>query len=143
MTDEGSSTSFSWDDEARAFLDGHTWAVLATGRRDGSPQQSMVGYAVDDEGRLLVSAKAYTAKWHNARRVPRVSLTVVDGREHLVVHGDAEAIDADPVRAELTADVFAALSGTDRPDPASIVPLLDDQQRTVLRITPTKVTLHR
>ena len=54
--------SFVWESEARTFLDAHTWAVLATGRRDGSPQQSMVGYAVDDQGRLVVSAKAHTAK---------------------------------------------------------------------------------
>jgi PPOX class probable F420-dependent enzyme len=135
--------SFEWDADAKGFLDGHQWAVLATGRRDGSPQQSMVGYAVDGEGRVIVSAKAYTAKWHNARRLPLVSLTVVDGREHLVVYGRAEAIEADPLRAELTADVFAALSGSERPDPAAIVPLLDEQQRTVLRITPGKVVLHR
>jgi len=132
-----------WDDDAAAFRDAHVWAVLATGRRDGSPQQSMVGYAVDDEGRLLVSAKAHTAKWRNAVRQPRVCVTVADGREHLVVYGTAEAVSDDPLRAELTADVFAALSGTDRPDPASIVPLLDEQQRTVLRITPEKVLLHR
>lgn len=114
--------------------------MLATGRADGSPQQSMVGYLVDDAGRLLVSAKTYTAKWRNAVRQPRVSLTVPDGRAHLVVYGSAEAIDTDPLRAELTADLFAALGfAPERPDPATIVELLDQQQRTVLRITPTKV----
>ena len=77
----------------RAFLTAHRWAVLATGRRDGSPQQSMVGYLLDDEGRLVVSAKAYTAKWRNARRQPRVSLTVPDDRAHLVVYGTAECIE--------------------------------------------------
>lgn len=130
---------YPWDPDHRAYLDAHQWAVLATGRRDGSPQQSMIGYTVDDEGRILVSAKAYTAKWRNAVRQPKVSLTVPDGRVHLVVYGDAETIDADPLRAELTADVFAALSGGERPDPGSIVGILDEQQRTVLRITPTKV----
>lgn len=135
--------TFEWTDEQREFLDGHTWAVLATGRRDGSPQQSMIGYAVDDEGRLLVSAKAYTAKWNNAVRQPRVSLTIADGREHLVVYGLAETIDVDPVRAELTAQVFAALSGNPAPDPSTITPMLDEQKRTVLRITPDKTILHR
>jgi len=135
--------SFTWGDEERAFLETHQWAVLATGRRDGSPQQSMISYAVDDEGRILVSAKSYTAKWNNARRLPLVSLTVPDGREHLVVYGEAETIDRDPLRAELSADVFAAISGDARPDPVSIVPILDEQQRTVLRITPTKALLHR
>jgi PPOX class probable F420-dependent enzyme len=128
--------------DADAFLRDHVWAVLATSRRDGSPQQSMVGYVVDDEGRLVVSTKSYTAKWKNALRQPRVSLVVPDGRAHLVVYGEAEAIDRDPERAELTADVFARLSGGTRPDPASIVDLLDEQQRTVLRITPTSRVFH-
>ena len=132
----------TYTDEQRRFLADHTWAVLATGRGDGSPQQSMVGYAVDADGRILVSAKADTAKWRNARRRPRVSLAVPDGRVHLVVYGSAEAIDTDPRRAELTADVFAALSGGERPDPAAIVPMLDDQRRTVLRITPERVLFH-
>jgi PPOX class probable F420-dependent enzyme len=125
-----------------AFLRDHLWAVLATSRRDGSPQQSMVGYVVDDESRIVVSTKAYTAKWKNAVRRPQVSLVVADGRVHLVLYGVAEAIEADPARAELTADVFARLSGGDRPDPASLVGVLDQQQRTVLRITPTTSVFH-
>ena len=127
---------------ADVFLREHVWAVLATGRRDGSPQQSMVGYVVDDAGRIVISVKAYTAKWNNAVRQPRVCLTVPDGRVHLVLYGEAEAIDRDPERAELTADVFARLSNGPRPDPASIVGTLDEQQRTVLRITPASQTLH-
>ena len=59
-----------------------------------------------------------------------------------MVYGDAEAIDADPDRAELTAAVFAALSGGPAPDPADIVPMLDEQRRTVLRITPTTTVFH-
>ena len=134
--------SFDWDQQHLDFLRAHVWAVLATGRSDGSPQQSMVGYAVDDEGRLVVSAKAYTAKWKNAVRRPKVSLTVPDGRVHLVVYGVVEAIVDDPQRAALTADVFAALSGNPAPDPGSITAMLDEQQRTVLRITPTKTLFH-
>ena len=128
--------------EEHDFLVGHQWAVLATGRGDGSPQQSMVGYAVDDQGRVVVSAKSYTAKWHNARRQPKVSLCVPDGRAHLVIYGTAETIDTDPDRAALTADVFAVLSGGTRPDPEAIVTMLDEQRRTVLRITPDRVVFH-
>jgi PPOX class probable F420-dependent enzyme len=138
MTD-ATTTTATWDPDHLAYATDHLWAVLATGRSDGSPQQSMVGYVVDDEGRLVVSAKAFTAKWKNAARQPKVSITVPDGRAHLVVYGTAETIDADPLRAELTADVFAALGGTgDRPDPATIIDSLNEQQRTVIRITPTK-----
>lgn len=131
--------SFDWDPQHRTYLEEHRWAVLATGRNDGSPQQSMIGYAVDDEGRIIISAKSYTAKWRNAVRRPKVALTVHDGRVQLVVYGTAETIDDDPLRAELSASVFAALSGNDAPDPMSIVAMLDEQQRTVLRITPDRV----
>ncbi len=124
-------------DQSR-FLESHIWAVLATGRSDGSPQQSMVGYVVDGEGRLVVSAKRYTAKWKNACRNPKVSVLVPDGRTNLVIYGNAETIDADPLRAELTADVFARIAGSERPDPASLVPTLDEQERTVILITPEK-----
>ena len=128
--------------EECAFLAAHQWAVLATTRRDGTPQQSLVGYAIDQTGRIVISTKAYTAKWHNAVRQPHVSLTVVEGRTHLVVYGPAHPVIDDPQRAELTADVFARLTGGSRPDPTSLVSALDEQQRTILQITPTKALMH-
>ena len=115
------------------------WAVLATGREDGSPQVSMIGYVLDAEDRLVISIKSYTAKWKNALRQPRVAVMVVDGRTNATIYGTAECIDADPLRAELTADVFERLMGQERPDPTSMIPTLDEQQRTVLRITADKV----
>lgn len=126
----------------RQFLEEHQWAVLATVSAGGAPQQSMVGYVTDAEGRIAISTKAYTAKWRNTRVRPQVSLTVVDGHAHLAVAGTAEAIDADPQRAELSAEVFARLAGIDRPDPASLVATLDEQERTIIRITPSKAHFH-
>lgn len=131
-----------YTDEQEAFLREHRWAVLATGRADGSPQQAMVGYTLDDEGRVLILTQAFTAKWRNALRRPKVSLTVPDGRVHVVIYGVAEGIERDPERAELSADVLAVVRGTDRPDPSSIVGWLDENQRTILRITPQKVLIH-
>jgi len=132
----------AYTDEQRRFLAAHVWGVLATGRRDGSPQQSLVGYVLDDAGRILVLTQARAAKWRNALRQPRVSFAVSDGRVHVVVYGVAEAIDTEPERAELSADVLAAVRGTDRPDPASIVAWLDADERRILRITPRKVLMH-
>lgn len=131
-----------YTDEQRTFLADHVWGVLATGRADGSPQQSLVGYVLDDAGRILVLTQAVTAKWRNAMRQPQVSFTVADGRVHVVVYGVAEGIDTDPERAELSADVLAAVRGTDRPDPASLTGWLDADQRRVLRITPQKAVSH-
>ncbi len=134
--------TYDWEPEQRNFLDSHRWAVLATGRKDGAPQQSMVGYFVDDDGRLVLSVKSYTAKWHNALRQPSVSITVPDGREHLVINGEAEPIADDPLRGELTATFFSVMLGTPPADPSTFVPSFDEQQRTVLRITPTRTFFH-
>jgi PPOX class probable F420-dependent enzyme len=132
----------TYTQEQKHFLESHRWGVLATSRADGSPQQAMVGYTLDEEGRVLVLTQAFTAKWRNAMRCPRVCLTVPDGRVHVVVYGVAEGIEADPERAELSADVLAVVRGADRPDPASIIGWLDENQHTILRITPQKVLLH-
>jgi PPOX class probable F420-dependent enzyme len=131
-----------YTDEQRRFLADHVWGVLATGRADGSPQQSLVGYTLDDDGRILILTQASTAKWRNALSQPRVSFTVPDGRVHVVVYGVVEGIDADPERAELSADVLAAVRGTDRPNPTSIIDWLDTDRRRVLRITPEMALSH-
>lgn len=131
-----------YSDDQQKFLADHRWAVLATGRADGSPQQSMVGYTLDEQGRLLVSTRLPSAKWHNITRQPKVSVTVPDGRVNLVVYGTAETIDTDPQRAELSADVLAVVRGPDRPEPSTIVGWLDQDKRGISRITPDKVLLH-
>lgn len=131
-----------YTDDQRAFLADHRWAVLATGRADGSPQQSMVGYVLDEEERLLISTRLPSAKWQNIERQPKVSVTVPDGRVHLVVYGTAETIDTDPERADLSADVLAVVRGPDRPDPSTIIGWLDQDKRGVVRITPDKVLMH-
>ena len=131
-----------YSDDQLEFLSDHRWAVLATGRRDGSPQQAMVGYALDGEGRILISTQTFTAKWANALREPMVSLAVPDGRVHVVIYGTAEGIDGDPERAELSAVVLPVVMGSSRPEPSAMVDWLDEHQRGVLRITPQKVLIH-
>ena len=128
--------------DEREFLATHVWAILATGRQDGTPQQAMLGYAVDDQERLLMSTRTTSAKWHNITRQPKVAITVPDGRVSLVVYGTAETFHDDPERAELSADVLAVVLGQDRPDPTTIVGWLDQDKRGVIRITPEKALFH-
>ena len=134
--------AFTWNSEHREFAEMYIWAILATGRKDGSPQQSMIGYTIDDKGRLIMSVKNDRAKWKNVLRQPKVSLSVSSGRDCLIIYGSAETIAEDPLRAELTADVVAKLRGVERPDPTTLTAFLDEQKRTVLRITPDKTIFH-
>ena len=58
-------------DEARDYLRTHHHAVLATMRRDGTPQMSPVACTVDDGGRVVVSSRETAIKVKNVRRDPR------------------------------------------------------------------------
>jgi PPOX class probable F420-dependent enzyme len=120
----------------------HQLAVLATGRKDGSPQVSHVVY--DWNGRdLVMSVKSFTAKWKNALRQPRVGLLVHEGRKQLVLYGRAEGIADDPERTDLTLRVFRRL--TSKPDlqaDEAFVKTLDEQERTVLRFVPEKAHMN-
>jgi pyridoxamine 5'-phosphate oxidase-like protein len=102
----------------------------------------MLGYVLDDEGRLLISTRVTSAKWRNITRQPKVSVSVPDGRVNLVIYGTAETVDADPERAELSADVLAVVLGRDRPDPTTIVPSLDQDNRGIIRVRPEKSLFH-
>jgi PPOX class probable F420-dependent enzyme len=126
-----------WSDERAAYLRGHTLAVLATGKRDGSPQLTMIGYVLDDDGALLISAKRYTAKHRNVVRQPKVALIVHDRAKQLVIYGEAEGIEDDPRRADLSVKIFGPIFGKAVSDPAELMPTLLKEQRTVIRVTPT------
>ena len=127
--------------EQEAFLAERTWAVLATGRRDGSPQVSMVAFDWDGK-QLIVSVKSHTAKWHNAQRQPRVALLVHEDRKQLVIYGRAQAIDRDPERAELSRPVFKKVMGKAVPQGDAFIRHLDEQKRTILRIIPEKAFMN-
>ena len=84
-----------------AFVAEHRWGVLATGKGDGRPQLSNVGYAYDDaEGLVRVSVTADRAKTRNLERDPRVTLHVAsrDFWTWVAVEGTAELtpVAADP-----------------------------------------------
>src|SRR3954469_16472371 len=63
-------------DEARDYLRQHHRAVLATMRRDGTPQMSPVACAVDASGAVVVSSRETAVKTRNVRRDPRAWLCV-------------------------------------------------------------------
>jgi PPOX class probable F420-dependent enzyme len=83
------------------FLASPRHAVLATKRRDGAPQISPVWYLYD-QGRFYISASVETAKHHNVRRDPRLSLCI-DGchpdARAVVVHGSATVLEPDDPQA--------------------------------------------
>jgi PPOX class probable F420-dependent enzyme len=121
------------DDFARALIDGHSFATVATLNRDGGPQTSVVW--IDRDGDAVVfSITDDKQKARNLARDPRISLTVFD-RENpyrsVEVRGTAELID-DPKR-ELSYRLTHKYLGQDPPpDPPG-------SNRLIVRVTPERV----
>ena len=117
--------------------------MLATTRRDGSPQLSTIHYSLLDDG-IYIGASRASAKWHNARRQRQVALLVNEDARQLVIYGRAERVEADPERFERyrehRANTAAKGSGLDAPsDSAAFRAQLDEGDRALLRITPERV----
>lgn len=127
-------------DEQRQYLEGHQLAVLATGKRDGSPQISMINYRFDGS-HIFVSVTSDRAKWTNTRRQPKVALLIPDGRRQLVVYGTVEGIPSSPERDAAIAAIRASMGNPLPPDAdmAAFSRDLDAAKRVALKITPERV----
>jgi len=122
------------------YLTGHQWATLATGRKDGSPQVSMIGYVWDD-GDIVVTFRRGSAKRHNMARQPRVALVVADGRRALTIYGDAELLEADPRRVEAFEKLLTSFGAPAAPRD-ELSNRMDEEGRVAVRIRPTRAELH-
>jgi PPOX class probable F420-dependent enzyme len=121
-------------DQALHYLGRNHRGVLATLKRDGRPQLSHVAYLLDDDGEVKISVTNDRAKTRNARRDPRVSMTVVgdDWYEYVVVEGTARIVEDDPV--PLLRRVYRGVTGGDHPDWAEFDAAMVRDGRVVLAI---------
>lgn len=122
-------------DQALDYLRRNHRGVLATLKRDGRPQLSHVSYLLDDDGLVKISVTADRAKTRNARRDPRVSLSVVgdDWYRYVVVEGSARIIEDDPV--PLLRRVYRGATGKEHPDWAEFDAAMVRDRRVVLVLT--------
>jgi PPOX class probable F420-dependent enzyme len=103
----------------------HNWAVVATGRRNGSVQATIVTAGAMDHplgGQPTVAfvARGGTVKLRNLRRDPRATVVFRAGREWVTVEGAVSLIGPDDLPAGYPADavpgllrdVFRAAGGT-------------------------------
>ena len=109
------------------------------GRRDGSPQASLIGYCWDGED-VVLTFRCSSAKYHNVVRQPRVVKRVPDGRTAITVYGDAELVEQHPPASMRTPRSSRCLcAGVSAEE---MVRSLDEEDRTILRIHPTSVFLN-
>jgi PPOX class probable F420-dependent enzyme len=130
------------DPRLLAFVAENHWGVLVTLKRDGRPQLSNVGYAVDGDGLVRISVTDDRAKTRNLRRDPRVSLHVAskDFWTWVVVEGNAELtpVAADPHDAtvEELVTYYRGVSG-EHPDWDEYRAAMVRDRRLAVTFTPT------
>jgi len=124
-----------------AFVRSMKWAVVTSLRRDGSPTNSVVFYAVDGDD-LIFSTTRDRLKAKTLARDPRAALCVLDeGAPYrfLSIEGTAVIEDEDIVPGHIT--VNRAMRGIpDWDPPAGYLETLRSQGRVIIRVTPERVS---
>jgi PPOX class probable F420-dependent enzyme len=126
-------------DEARGYLRAHHHAVLATMRRDGTPQLSPVACAVADDGSVVVSTRETAVKTRNVRRDPRAWLCVFPDTffgGFVQVEGRVEVVSL-PDAMDGLVDYYRKVAG-EHPDWDDYRRAMQEEQRVLLRLDLTR-----
>ena len=125
----------------RDFLEAEgRFATVATLNADGSPHQAVLWFLVRDEGVVINSLEG--RRWpDNFRRDPRLSFSVEDGYEYVVIRGSVEVLD-DPEVGQ--ADIAEMAHRYHEPDHAEemIERLFRPQRRVSFLLRPDSVSTH-
>ena len=122
-------------DDARSILVSQHHAVLATRKRDGSPQLTPVTVAVDDAGRAIISSRQTAYKVKNLRRDPTASLCVFPDEFYgrwVQLDGTATIVDL-PEAMEPLVDYYRRASG-EHPDWDDYRAAMNRDQRVLIRV---------
>ncbi len=122
-------------DAAREFVRAHHRAVLATTRRDGTPQLSPVTATVDAAGRVVVSSRETAMKVRNLRRNPRAWLCVMSDKfwgPWMQVEGGVEIVSL-PEAMEPLVEYYRSISG-EHEDWDDYRAAMERERRVLLRL---------
>ena len=126
--------------QALDFVRSHDRTVIATRRRDGRPQMSLVNAGVVDDA-VCISSRRPLAKVRNLRRDPEVSVIVFTRKffgPWVQIDGRAEIVDQ-PEALELLVATYRAIAG-EHPDWDDYRAAMIRDERVVIRIHPDRVT---
>ena len=125
-------------EQATAFVRDNPRAVLATMRRDGTPQMTPVLVGVDEKNRLVISTRETAIKVANVRRDPRAWVCVLNDGFYgawAQLGGDVEVVSL-PEAMEPLVEYYRGISG-EHPDWDDYRSAMVRDRRCLIRITPT------
>ena len=113
------------------YIRKHRTAVLATNRKSGPPQLTLISYNFDGKD-FAISTRGESVKAKNIVRRPDVCLGIIDGGQQLMVYGKARVV-REP------ADVLNLTKGRlggGRESEAELAERLQREGRVVIVLTP-------
>ena len=119
-------------ENVRAFLKEPLFGVLATTKRDTTPQQSVVWYDLDGDD-ILMNTAVGRAKNSNLRRDSRASLCVADGYHYVTLEGTVE-LDDDQATAQADIRRLAVRYHGEEQGNRQANTLYGKQQRVTIRL---------
>jgi PPOX class probable F420-dependent enzyme len=127
-------------DVARDYLRSHHRAVLATMRRDGTPQMSPVAATVDADGFVVISSRETAVKVRNVRRDPRAWVCAFPdtfyGDAFVQVAGDVTVVSL-PDAMEGLVDYYRSISG-EHPDWDDYRAAMQRDRRVLIKLSLTR-----
>ncbi|MHB2024645.1 MAG: PPOX class F420-dependent oxidoreductase [Mycobacteriales bacterium] len=121
--------------EALDFLRTNHQAVLATLRRDGTPQLTPVTAAVDAQGRVVISTRETAIKTANVRREPRAWLCAFPNTfygRHVQIEARVNVLSL-PEAMEPLVEYYRSVSG-EHPDWADYREAMRRERRCLLEL---------
>ena len=95
-------------DDVRAFLEQPHFAVMATINANGTPQLTVMWYALlPDQDVVVLNATRGLLKVRNLHRDPRMALCIEDGMRYVTLTGTAQLVED---RAEQEREVNALIA---------------------------------
>jgi PPOX class probable F420-dependent enzyme len=122
-------------EQAREYIRKNHRAVLATFRRDGTPQLSPVTADVDPDGMVVISSRETAMKTKNLRRDPRATLCVMNDGFYgswVVVDGRAAVVSL-PEAMEGLVEYYRRVAG-EHPDWDDYRGAMERDQRVLIRV---------
>jgi PPOX class probable F420-dependent enzyme len=127
-------------EQALEFVRAHDRTVIATRRRDGRPQMSLVNAGVVD-GTVCISSRRRLAKVRNLRRNAAVSILAFTNKFYgpwVQIDGRAEIVDQ-PAALDLLVATYRAIAG-EHPNWDDYRAAMIRDERVVIRIHPESAT---
>jgi pyridoxine/pyridoxamine 5'-phosphate oxidase len=118
------------------YLKGHRVAVLATSRKAGPPQQTLIAYQFNGED-LAMSVRGFSQKAKNLTCRPDASLAVIDGARQLIVTGKVTII-SDEVEVLRLNKERMRRNATRQETDAELTERLHREERVILLVKPER-----